>query len=106
MSVEPSSPPGRPEGQYSGDLASGADNAANAAGIRNQAAGIIESVLADTAPEHHPARELLRQQVAAHPGKPERALAEQLTALKALGGPVEGASSAAEPVEPDPASGE
>ena len=106
MSVEPSSTSGRPEEQDSGDLASGADNAANAVGIRHQAAGIIDSVLADTAPEHHPARELLRQQVAAHPGNPERALVEQLTALKALGGPVEGASGASDRVEPDAASGE
>ncbi len=106
MSVEPSSTPGRPEEQDSGDLASGADHAANAVGLRHQAVRIIESVLADTAPEHHLARKLLRQQVAAHPGNPERALMEQLTALKALDGPLEGASRPSDPVQPDAAPGE
>ena len=104
MSVEPSSTPGRPQEQEPVDLASGAEHAANAAGIRHQAARIIEAVLADTAPEHDNVRELLRQQNAAHPGHPERALAEHLAALKAVAGPFEGMSDAAGRVFPDIAS--
>ena len=109
MSVEPSSTPGRPEEQDPAGLVSGAEHAASAAGIRHQAARIIDAVLADTAPEHDRARELLRQHIAAHPGHPELALVEHLTALKALGGPFEGTSDAAEPAPPvrrDLASGE
>ena len=54
---------------------------------------IIETVLAETAPEHGRARELLRQQVAAHPGHPERALAEHLAALTTVAEPADGPSS-------------
>jgi hypothetical protein len=112
MSVEPSSIPGRPEEQVRYDLESGAEHAASAVGIRHQAARIVDAVLTDTAPEHDRARELLRQQIAAHPGHPERALMEHLVALKALGGPYEGALDAAEtldaggPILPEFASGE
>ena len=106
MSVEPSSTPGRPEEQDLDGLGSGAEHAASAAGIRHQAARIIDAVLADKAPEHDRARELLRQHIAAHPGHPELALVEHLTALKALGGPFEETSDAAEPVQRDLASGE
>jgi hypothetical protein len=87
MSVEPSSTPGHPEEQDPDHVISGAEHAADAAGIRHQAARIIEAVLADPAPEHDRAREMLRRRVAAHPGRPELALAEHLTALKASGGP-------------------
>ena len=87
MSVEPSSVQGRPQEQEPADLASGAKRAAGAAGIRHQAAGIIDAVLADTAPEHDTVREMLRQRLAAHPGHPERALAEHLAALQAAAGP-------------------
>jgi hypothetical protein len=106
MSVEPSSTPGRLEEQDPENLVSGAEHAASAAGIRHQAARIIDAVLADTAPEHDRARELLRQQIAAHPGHPERALMEHLTAVKALGDPYDGASDAGGPVRPEFASGE
>jgi hypothetical protein len=100
MSVEPSSSPGRLEEQEPVDLASGAGYAADAAGIRHQAARIIEAVLADTAPEHDRARDLLRQQIAAHPGHPERALVEHLAALKAVAGPDYGIPGAADMAEP------
>lgn len=100
MSVEPSSSPGRLEEQEPVDLASGAAYAADAAGIRHQATRIIEAVLADTAPEHDRARDLLRQQIAAHPGHPERALVEHLAALKAVTGPDHGMPGAADMVEP------
>ncbi|MGY3320856.1 hypothetical protein [Arthrobacter sp. TE12232] len=86
MSVEPSSTPGLQEDQDRDDLAFGAEHASGAAGIRHQAARIIEAVLADTAPEHDRARELLRRQLDAHPGHPERALVEHLAALKAAVG--------------------
>jgi hypothetical protein len=105
MSVEPSSLPERPDSQDPDDLATGAEHAANAAGIRHQAARIIEAVLADTAPEHGRARELLRQHVAAHPGRPELALVEHLAALKAVAGPVDGSFEAAELPGPDGTSG-
>ena len=106
MSVEPSSTPGRPEEREPDDLASGAEHASSSSGIRHQAARIIDAVLADTAPEHDRARELLRQQIAAHPGHPERALVEHLAALNALGGPYEGTSDAGGPVQPEFAAGE
>ncbi len=106
MSVEPSSISGRPQEQEPVDFASGAEHAADAAGIRQQAARIIDAVLADTAPEHDNARELLRRQIAAHPGHPERALAEHLAALKAVTGLFEGTSDAAGRFFPDIASGE
>jgi len=101
MSVEPSSLPGRPEHQDPDDLAGGAGRAANAAGIRHQAARIIEAVLADTTPEHRRARELLRQQVAAHPGRPDLALVEHLAALKAVAGPFDGSVEAANRLGPE-----
>ena len=106
MSVETSSTPGCPEEHVPYDLESGAEQAASADGIRHQAARIIDAVLADDAPEHARAQELLRQQIAAHPGYPERALMEHLAALKALGGPYEGTSDADGPVHPEFASGE
>lgn len=106
MSVETSSTPGRPEEQIPYDLESGAEQAASADGIRHQAARIIDAVLADDAPEHARARELLRQQIAAHPGSPERALMEHLAALKALGWPYEGTPDADGPVHPEFASDE
>ena len=106
MWVESSSALERPEEQDPDDLVSGAGHAASADGIRHQAAGIIDAVLADTAPENDRARELLRQQIAAHPGQPERALFEHLVALKALSGPSEGTSDAGGPVQPEFASGQ
>jgi hypothetical protein len=100
MSVETSSTPGRPEEQVPDNLESVAGHAASAVGIRHQAARIIEAVLADDAPEHARAQELLRQLIAAHPGNPERALMEHLAALKALGGPYDGTPDAGGPVQP------
>jgi hypothetical protein len=104
--VEPSSTPGRLEEQDPEKVASGAEHAASAAGIRHQAARIIDAVLDDTAPEQACARELLRQQLAAYPGHPERALLEHLAALKALDGPRDGTPDAGGPFRPEFASGE
>ena len=106
MSVEPSSTSERPDEGDPHDLVSGAEQAASADAIRHQAIRIIDAVLADTAPDHHRARELLRQQIAAHPGQPERALMEHLLALKALSEPYEGTPDPGVPVQSEFASGE
>jgi hypothetical protein len=49
---------------------------------------------------------LLRQQIAAHPGHPERALMGHLLALRSLSGLDEGTSDAGGPIEPEFASGD
>lgn len=78
-------------------------------GIRRQAAEIIALVLADSAPEQSRARDHLRKCVDVHPGRPEIALAEHLSALRraaAEGLPVEwlpseqGADGTATPKQP------
>ncbi|QCB97600.1 EAL domain-containing protein [Arthrobacter sp. PAMC25564] len=51
-------------------------------GIRRQASEIIRAVLADQAPGEARARDQLREHVAAHPGQPEKALAQHLMALR------------------------
>lgn len=57
-----------------------------AEGIRGQAAEIIETVLAGSAPEQARFRDLLRGRLAAHPGHPETALMEHLISLRSLTG--------------------
>ncbi|WP_427131165.1 EAL domain-containing protein [Pseudarthrobacter sp. S9] len=86
MSMESSSTPARPEGQYPDVAAAGSPHPADAAGIRRQASAIIEAVLKDSTPDHARVRDLLRKHLAAHPGRPERALVEHLISLKALTG--------------------
>ena len=54
------------------------------AGIRRQAADIIEEVLSGTDPHQARARDELRRLVAAHPGRPEIALAEDLLRIRGL----------------------
>lgn len=54
------------------------------AGIREQAADIIEEVLAGTDPYQARARNELSRHLAAHPGRPEIALAEHLLAIRGL----------------------
>ena len=51
-------------------------------GIRKQAAEIIDAVLSGSAPEQASARDQLREHLAAHPGRPDIALVEHLTALR------------------------
>lgn len=80
MSMEPSSLPARadsstPACPEPGDAATG---------IRRQAAAIIDAVLSAPAPEGAGIRERLREHLAAHPGRPETALAEHLMALRSL----------------------
>lgn len=61
-----------------------ADVESGTSGIRRQAAEIIEAVLAQTAPENAAVRDQLRKHNAAHPGRPEVALAEHLASLGTL----------------------
>lgn len=56
----------------------------DASGIRRQASEIIRAVLADPAPGQARARAQLREHVAAHPGQPEKAVAEHLMSLRSL----------------------
>lgn len=74
--------------------------------IRAQAAGIIDSVLADQAAGAGAVGDRLRALVAAYPGQPERALLEHLMETRQLGGsgavaPGALAAAAPEPDEPD-----
>ena len=80
MSLEPPSVPGRPRRGEPNEHASGPAPDSGISGIRRQAAWIIDAVLADTAPDQARARALLRELLAAHPSRPEAALAEHLLA--------------------------
>lgn len=100
MSMEPSSVPGRPHGADSAEHVSGQSRGAQPPGIRRQAAWIIETVLADPSPGQAHVRGMLREHVAAHPGRPDIALAEHLTALRSLGLPVESGALPPEPEKP------
>lgn len=65
-------------------------------GLRGQAQEIVDEVLADSSVAAAAVREQLRQRVAAHPGRPERALLEHLSVLRPeLAGTIDkGASNA------------
>lgn len=54
------------------------------AGIRDQAADIIQEVLSGTDPDQASARRALLSQCAAHPGHPDMALAEHLLTIRGL----------------------
>jgi len=84
MSMEPSSIPGYPDGADSAEKVLGSERDDEMAGIRRQAAWIVDKVLADPAPEQTRVQGLLRAHLAAHPGRPEIALAEHLMALESL----------------------
>ena len=86
MSMEPPSIPGRPRSADSAELVSGSAHDAETSGICRQAAWIIDEVLADPAPEQTRIQGLLRRHLAAHPGRPDIALAEHLLALGSLAG--------------------
>jgi EAL domain-containing protein (putative c-di-GMP-specific phosphodiesterase class I) len=104
MSMEPPSIPGRPRGADSAEQVLGSAPDAETAGIRRQAAWIIAEVLADPAPEQAHIQGLLREHLAAHPGRPDIALAEHLMALESLTRPPLDAgnpSSSPEPLSPD-----
>jgi len=84
MSLESSSVPERPGTPRSADRATVPPWDDEPSGIRRQAAEIAGIVLADSAPEQASARKLLREHLAAHPGRPEIALAEHLIAIRSL----------------------
>lgn len=101
MSMEPSSVPGRPHGADSAEQVTGRERGAEPPGIRRQAAWIIETVLADPSPGQAHIQGLLREHLAAHPGRPDIALAEHLLALRSLTGlPAESKGLAPRPEEP------
>lgn len=92
MSMEQSFLPDRPPLNRTAAPWAAEPGAGEAWSIRRQAAGIIAMVLADFTPEQARARDHLRKCVDAHPGRPEIALAEHLSALRraaAEGMPVE-----------------
>lgn len=102
MSMEPPTVPGRPHGGEPDDPASKPSPGGGHSGLRRQAAWIVDAVLADPSPEQAQARELLRGRLAAHPGRPEAALAEHLSALRPqlrLPGEVEAAPAAPAPLQ-------
>jgi EAL domain-containing protein (putative c-di-GMP-specific phosphodiesterase class I) len=100
MPTDPSSFSARPGSQPPADPAPARRYGNGTAGVRRQALEIIKAVLSDPAPEQSRARDMLREHVAAHPGHPERALAEHLTSLRSLTGPPTGAPGALPPVAP------
>lgn len=69
-------------------------------GIRRQAREIINAVLSDPAPEQAGIRDQLREHLAAHPGNPEKALAEHLSSLRSLTGSAAGAPGVLWPAVP------
>lgn len=103
MSMEPPFVPGRPRGADPADQVSGSAREAETSGIRRQAAWIIDAVLADPAPEQAHIRGLLREHLAAHPGRPDIALAEHLQALGCLTRlPIESCNPSSRPGAPSP----
>ena len=98
MSLEPPSVPGCPLGTDATEQVPEPMQDAEADGIRRQAAWIIDAVLADPASEQARIQGLLREKLAAHPGRPDIALTEHLMALEALGRmPPDHASPASSP---------
>lgn len=55
--------------------------------LRKQAQELIDEILADTSPEHLPARNRLLDCISNHPGKPEAALLEHLMNRPTTQGP-------------------
>lgn len=84
MSTEQTHIPHPPHGVDLTGQATGPALDAEAAGIRRQAAGIIGEVLADPSPEQARIQGMLREHLAANPGRPDIALTEHLMALESL----------------------
>jgi EAL domain-containing protein (putative c-di-GMP-specific phosphodiesterase class I) len=82
MPMEPPPLPDRPQNREPSDPEPVPPGAEGLPGLRRQAAWIVEQVLAEGAPEQSSIRGLLREHLAAHPGRPEVALAEHLDALR------------------------
>ena len=103
MSMEPPFVPWRPRGAGPAEQVPGSARDAETSGIRRQAAWIIDVVLADLAPEQAHIRGLLRERLAAHPGRPDIALAEHLLALRTRARlPVESENPSSLPGVPSP----
>lgn len=84
MQLDPSSFSARSGSQPPSGPVPGGRYSNKVSGIRRQAREIINAVLSDPSPGQARARDLLREHLAAHPGNPERALAEHLMALRSL----------------------
>ena len=84
MLMEPPSDPGRPRITPPADQAPVPLPDDELSAIRRQAAWIIEQVLAGETRPPDTATERLREQLKAHPGRPEIALAEHLASLRSL----------------------
>lgn len=96
MPTDPSSFSTR-SGQPPADPVPG-ERGSTTSGIRRQAREIINAVLSDPSPGQARARDLLREHLAAHPGNPEKALAEHLMALRSLTWSPRGSAGLLQPV--------
>jgi EAL domain-containing protein (putative c-di-GMP-specific phosphodiesterase class I) len=84
MPTDPPSFPARSGSRPPADPVPGGRYDDGTSGIRRQAREIINAVLSDPAPGQARVRDQLREHLAAHPGRPEDALAEHLIALRSL----------------------
>jgi EAL domain-containing protein (putative c-di-GMP-specific phosphodiesterase class I) len=100
MPTDPPSLPARSGSRPPADPVPGGRYGHDVSGIRRQAREIINAVLSDPAPGQARARDLLREHLAAHPGRPEDALAEHLIALRSLTWPPAGAPDPLPPAAP------
>jgi hypothetical protein len=91
MPTDPPSFPARPGSRPPAGPVPARRYGDDASGIRRQAREIINAVLSDPAPEQAGIRDQLREHLAAHPGNPEKALAEHLRSLRPLTGSPAGA---------------
>ena len=84
MLMDPSSDPQRTDTVYPADAEASSQMSHDVPVIRRQSAKIIEAVLSGSAPEQASARDQLREHLAAHPGRPDIALAEHLATFRSL----------------------
>lgn len=98
MPMEPPPLPDRPQNGEPSNPERVPPGAGGLSGLRRQAAWITEQVLAEDAPEQASIRGLLREHLAAHPGRPEVALAEHLDSLRSH--PAVPAETLGQPPEP------
>lgn len=84
MSIQPAALPARAGQEVPATRAASIPIGDSLAGIREQAADILQEILAGTDPDQASARNALLKQCAAHPGHPEIALAEHLLTLRGI----------------------
>ena len=84
MSKDPSSDPESTDSSYPAGAEASSQLSRDAPVIRKQSANIIDAVLSGSAPEEALARDRLREHLAAHPGRPDIALAEHLATFRSL----------------------